>query len=563
MTNPNTAPTTTTPEAHPLAAPVNERQYTIDNLATLHQRVNELEREDGETDDGFSVRRERYVHDLAQSYVGASGIEQGSPRYSVATLGLERVLLTPETEWYAGPRIYKRDAQGNVLMDADGNPDYELGASGLDKIITFQQELFGRYISSEADASSEDEEAQPVDSQDIIDKRARLAEKRTLLATLTTKRQSRLFGKGGEKFATAKEEYNQLVCELAKHDLQGMLADDTVTPEQKNARVIDHLFTEQKTLREETLEQQKHSRVGKFVKWMTEGKLITRVIKGVAVGVGASVAGAAVGALAGAASLAAVGAGAAAVITGGARFARGFAYHAAHKNQGMPTHLSPDRRDEMKQELGTDINTHVDRAQAYLSQTHEDDTNAQQAKRRRSVGAGVVSIAVGAGLGLVAQGIADATLLHGAGDHFGTNGYGPEHHAPGSTAPAAPEHGHPAQTPPPGVQPRSDTPGTAQELRHALGGNGSGEFSPAAETITPGEGWDQTFVDLGITNPNAWSYLLHDNALMGQLQQMGLAYPDQHLGGWGIYMTPNHHMPDAALELIKNAANQSGYDLAA
>jgi hypothetical protein len=75
-----------------------------------------------------------------------------------------------------------------------------------------------------------------------------------------------------------------------------------------------------------------------------------------------------------------------------------------------------------------------------------------------------------------------------------------------------------------------------------------------ALTFDNGEGWNQTFGELGIMNARDQAALLNNDVLMGKLSNMGLAYPDARVGGWGIRMTPDGKMPTAAADLIRQTA---------
>lgn len=76
----------------------------------------------------------------------------------------------------------------------------------------------------------------------------------------------------------------------------------------------------------------------------------------------------------------------------------------------------------------------------------------------------------------------------------------------------------------------------------------------AAETIEAGEGWNQTFGELGITDPSDKAALLADSDLMHQLQDRGLAYYDEQIGGWGMNMTADGQLPESAIDAIQDRA---------
>ncbi|MCA9338923.1 hypothetical protein KC939_01095 [Candidatus Saccharibacteria bacterium] len=76
----------------------------------------------------------------------------------------------------------------------------------------------------------------------------------------------------------------------------------------------------------------------------------------------------------------------------------------------------------------------------------------------------------------------------------------------------------------------------------------SSSFSDAARHIDSGEGFYQTFKEMGIPQ-SEWSDLL--DKVGPRLQEQGIAYP---MGdSWGINMTPSGKMPDSTLRIIENA----------
>ncbi len=73
------------------------------------------------------------------------------------------------------------------------------------------------------------------------------------------------------------------------------------------------------------------------------------------------------------------------------------------------------------------------------------------------------------------------------------------------------------------------------------------EFSPDALNVTRGEGWYQTFKEMGVTNATEQANLL--NKVGPQLQDLGWAYPMPG-GSWGI--SHSGQIPSSVLELIQN-----------
>lgn len=148
---------------------------------------------------------------------------------------------------------------------------------------------------------------------------------------------------------------------------------------------------------------------------------------------------------------------------------------------------------------------------------HE-ETNEQFEKRTRRIGAiklvGAVAI-IAAGvfamkLGLDGPDIDNAPSIGNADGGAGPDGYVPEQAAPViETAPA---------------------------------------FSPEASNVEPGEGWYQTFNEMGITDSTEQANLL--KKVGPELQARGLAFPMEN-GLWGI--SNQNQLSNDVLELIKNS----------
>lgn len=81
------------------------------------------------------------------------------------------------------------------------------------------------------------------------------------------------------------------------------------------------------------------------------------------------------------------------------------------------------------------------------------------------------------------------------------------------------------------------------------------QFADAVE-ISHGEGWYQTFGEMGISNPYDQQQLLNNDVLMAKLSNMGVAYVDPSLGGYGMNFGSGS-MPPEALKLIHDTAVQS------
>lgn len=100
-------------------------------------------------------------------------------------------------------------------------------------------------------------------------------------------------------------------------------------------------------------------------------------------------------------------------------------------------------------------------------------------------------------------------------------------------------------------------------------GGDSYSWSGDALNVSSGEGWYQTFAEMGISDFADQQALLNDSELMNKLYDQGLAYPDASAGGWGMNLTFDGKMPQESLDLIADHAVEKGlvsrsiFDLAA
>ena len=152
-----------------------------------------------------------FNHDIVQKY--ARGAVEGQIDVYLLSRGFN--------ESHSDYATYK-----NVLMDLSVVSSYtsdwepreglELGTSGKEKYATYYKDLVG----SEDDSSDTDDAISSVDTQpltpEIQQAQEKLATLRQTIATLSAKRQGRLWGQGGEKYAEAKKAYNDQVIALGK-----------------------------------------------------------------------------------------------------------------------------------------------------------------------------------------------------------------------------------------------------------------------------------------------------------------------------------------------------------
>lgn len=287
--------------------------------------------------------------------------------------------------------------------------------NGRDKTREFYETLSGKSYYGNQEVGGEQQER-------LEQMKEELNGMRDMVAKLTAKRQGGL-GILGKKstpeYKAVYETYNDLLVNVGQIENADIIADESIEPEEKRARVTQYIFEEQAKLREATTEKLKGTKVGKFVEWMNKGNVAVRIGKGLLVGVAGGAVAAGIGAMAGVAGVAAIGAGVAGVATAGARFARGFAMADAKAGRGMgeADRLSVletmYKEDKEHVELGNNPHKpddYVQRIADYFGRQYEADTKKEQVKRRKSVawglGAMAVGGAIGAGVGMLVADVA-------------------------------------------------------------------------------------------------------------------------------------------------------------
>lgn len=76
--------------------------------------------------------------------------------------------------------------------------------------------------------------------------------------------------------------------------------------------------------------------------------------------------------------------------------------------------------------------------------------------------------------------------------------------------------------------------------------------------ISRGEGWYHQLHDMGFTQSQGET-MYGDDKLMRGLENIGAAYRDSSIGGWGINMPADGHLSDAAVELIRQHGIEHGF----
>lgn len=338
-------------------------------------------------------------------YLESQGLSGDSPNF-VDVKNLFRnasIDKIKDVDWYTAtsPAVSGDDA-------GEKRSQQEIFSEEIDK------RLKGAGITPDADDETEREERE----RRLDEARAAVAEAREKWASISSKRQARVFRRNAKDQATTYHNYMTKVNELGRLELEDIISDDTVDETKKNAEVISYLFDEQAKLRELTTEKLKGTKVSKFIAWMNKGGLVKRILKGGSIGLAAGLVGAFAGGLVGAGV---VTAGA----VGAARFVRGYALGDKDK-RGMAAADESMKDDVATRLADTDIDGDTfDKASLHFDAAFENDTRKEQNKRRKAAAAGLGMVAVGSLAGYTAHAAAAAISHHdlqwlGGNHHHGT-----------------------------------------------------------------------------------------------------------------------------------------------
>lgn len=388
----------------------------------------------------------------------------------------------------------------------------------------------------------------------------RLNEARAELAGVTAKRQAGLNifnrDKRLDEFNQSRTDYEKQLMDLVRDELQQEIAAGNLADEaDQRLHVAARLMDSYKALQEATNEAMENTKMTKFIRFMTSGGTVMRIIKGVGLGVVAGGAGLALTAATGGG---AVVAGAATGLVAASRLARGYAAFDAPGRGADVIKTDSAAKLEKLQESGAEnesADKTIDMLSEHLMNEQKKDTNAQIKKRRWSTGKAAALVVIGAGaVEALRYGYDFASdYLNkspstggGATEPEGTGGSTPSPEGSGSgagdTHPDKPGgSGHPSEKP----------GGAAPEAPKSI------EYSSDAMTISNGEGFYQTFQEMDIPQKD-WAELLdkvgpelHDMQVDGH----SLAYRMPN-GEWGIRMTADGKMPEGALDAITKAHDQ-------
>jgi len=463
---------------------------------------------------------------VTEEALAQQGVDRADPRYREWFNNLDE--FSVDRINYRDWDITDYDADGNVIP------------SGRDLLRQTQQELFGSMLlddGTEIEMPSPEADVDP----DVLLARNELNVLRDKLAAISAKRQGKVASFNNEEYKKARDAYNFQLRKLTRLELKPVLEDGTIEQGEKNTLIVASILDDYKRLREKTNEELGNKQFRKFVdafgKFMSKGNLATRIGKGVLVG--GAVAGS-VGFLLPMLGLGAGGAVAGLAATRVSGLARAYAIREAKNAEGGRVMSARDTDEDMQKALHAVENRglydELLTATDHFDELYAKDTKSEQVKRRKSVGWSVGAIALGSGIAFGAHELAN----HLGGSH--------NTHKPGKAGGKQPAGGKNPHT------------GGGHQPQHPGGHQGTPgpehiTYSHDAATISSGEGWYQTFNEMGVHNPHQQAELL--KAVGPRLERLGIAYRDPNIGGWGI--SHSGHMPKAALDLIHHAAVNKGY----
>jgi hypothetical protein len=416
---------------------------------------------------------------------------------SIRSLAIDRI---PAEQWYAGP-----------IDEQTG----EEQPSGRDQARHLFEEATGeQYYAAPAAETEPQLDAEPA----IEELRTEVNGLREQLAVLMAKRHSRIGGDGGEQYEELRQRYNERLIALGKLENEAIINDQTCDEADKKVLITKYLFDEQSKLHALTTEKLKGSKVGKFVEWMTRGKVATRIAKGLALGLGVGVVGATIGAVAGVAGVAAIGAGIATAAGTATRYARGFAMHFGKDGYSMKT-ATAEQSTEAIEAGGDDANAYVEKIHQYTDAATEQEVKRGQRETRMAVGAGALSIVLGAGVATAAHAAVDSGFFNGSGNRlFGGEApsTGPNHDTvtPGHDAQAEADARAQAEADKAAADAKarqnvivgSDTPEVADRIRDALGGGtGTGAEHGGDAGLFTGDLGTTTLTPGGLEGLSNWA----------------------------------------------------------
>lgn len=367
-------------------------------------------------------------------------------------------------------------------------------------------------------------------------------------AKMSSKRQRRsIFGRfiaRSRKYKEAKAEYDELSREVGRIGLKEKI-DQAQTSAEKAAIATTYWIAEQNAVREKasgyTEDRRWWKAVNRVSTYMNKGSKITRIAKRATLGIVAGIAAAPIGA------------------TGLAAGLTFFATEQAKDLTGGIDKLTPEQEAELRNQsvprVITDEEILEDRAKMFAIM-YESDSKRQANKRLMKFGKNAVK---GAVAGAAAYGIHEA-ISAGHESLFGSDS------ASAAPAPDAGGAGGGSVDVGSGDVGGGDTSPGADSPGYGLGDTGPQEALTQAPSghdllsptdsfyVRPGEGWYETFQDMGIPN-ESWADVLKDAG--PKLQDLGIAEFNDASGQWWIAQPGN--LSTDALQTIADSSAKFGY----
>lgn len=602
-TNPNQQ--TSPNQARPLPAELS--MASIESLrAAQMQELNEL-RANGDDPDSFDY--DAFTID----YLRQQGIDFTAPEHreifdTLRAFSLDNVR---DDEWVAGPLSDPNDPTSQPQQGGREHFEEYLRANNYDvgqlTDDDHEEEDTRTATSDEIEAAHEEalaengnRDADTIEaSPELIDARNELNNLRDQLGELLAKKQARAIrGVKGYDAIKARYDAQKIVVGRLEHQawqLRNHGADQAAS----NAHVVEYILNEMTQLRTSADNVIQSWSVGKKLRnalsWASQAETLKgRIARGAVLGLGASAVFAAAGTLLVGTGLSA-GVAAGAVAAGGRVLAYGRNYASADRKYGRGLRTAMEDADRTGAE--NVLNPHAagamtDERRLQLAGQHADtvldaDVRGERTKRRKSIGAGLFGVAIGAGavegINLVAYHFGHINLSDKLRDARGVigrmNAGGGDRSA--SLTPNAQEkiltqgqldaqRGiYPQLTPDTNAVLGTPVAGSEVLMGGRVNGYAGGRLNGILNSldktqlqglseslhITRGEGWYQTFKELGIP-PAQRDDLLK---LVGpRLVDEGIGYKAPELGGYGINMTPDGHMPPEVVGTILQTAHEHG-----
>lgn len=547
--------------------PAAERAMMEENVTDLRSRQQDILHNADMTD----AQKQAAIDETVRDYLGDHGVDHDDDNYDT---------------YYSKLRALSADNVSTLEWNY-GNWDRQArttsGKTGFDKLHDMQHELFGRRLDFEVSTdATEDTETEVTPDEQSAELLRTLTSARDAWSTVSAKRQGRAANIGIKDRKKVEEAYHAAANAYIAHELAELIADPNESDEFKQVAVVQHLFIEQEALRDQTREKLKDTKINKFVEFMNKGSLSNRIAKGLGLGITAGFVGTALAGAAGAGLIAGS-------VIATSRFAKGYAVHSRDKvgTKSFAEVVDADRLHDWRSE-----NTEFDELRVtsdYFNETFEEDTKHEQSKRRKALALGAGSVAAGAAIGYGLHGVAEWASGR---DLQAIDVDMPDWHWPhiSGLEPSSPNgaSGHDLDndgiinrndldidndgtynrfdTSPRGLEvPELDTDGDGVRNWQDVAPNNPevdkldwSDFNADAHLVHAGEGWYETFDELGMPEE------IRDEVLTDigpKLKEAGWAYYDNSANEWRISQPGK--LPVEVLKIIAKGSERQNFTLAA